>query len=59
MDLSRRVALSAAIVVVDVVAFALPLTAFAIAYVLVARPRWFLEWTIRVYGGAVPGADRM
>jgi hypothetical protein len=50
MALSKRLALAAAIVAVDLVAFAVPLAAVAIAWVIVARPARFLEWVLRIYG---------
>lgn len=43
MNSSGRVVLAVAIVLVDLVLFAVPLTAFFAAYVIVARPPWFRE----------------
>jgi hypothetical protein len=44
------VALAVLILAVDIVAFAVPLTAVAAAYVIVARPPGFLDWVRRLYG---------
>ena len=35
-------------------AFAIPLAALVLAYVLIARPRWFREWVEQVYREAPP-----
>jgi len=40
------------IVAIDVLVFAVPLTALAAACVIVARPHGFLEWVRRLYGVA-------
>jgi len=48
----ERVALAVLVVAVDLVAFALPLTALAAAYVIVARPPGFLAWVRRLYGAS-------
>jgi hypothetical protein len=45
----ERVLLAVILVVVDLVAFALPLTALLAAYVILARPPWFKEWVRRLY----------
>lgn len=50
MSTTERVLLAVIIVAVDLLAFAVPLTAFAAAYVLLARPPGFLEWVRRLYG---------
>ena len=49
MDLRKRIALAALVIVVDLIAFAVPLTAIAIAYVLLARPTRFLDWVLLLY----------
>jgi hypothetical protein len=49
MTLSHRIALAFFILVVDLVTFALPLSAIAVAYVIVVRPRRFLEWVLLLY----------
>lgn len=50
MSTTERVLLAVVIVGIDLLVFAIPLTAFAAAYVLVARPPGFLEWVRRLYG---------
>jgi hypothetical protein len=50
MSTAERVALAVLILAVDIVAFAVPLTAVAAAYVIVARPPGFLDWVRRLYG---------
>jgi hypothetical protein len=49
MTTSERVLLAIAVVLVDIVLFALPLTGFFAAYVLLARPPWFLDWVKNLY----------
>ena len=49
MKPNERWVLAAVIVLVDVMVFALPLTALFAAYVLVARPSWFYDWVKRLY----------
>jgi len=51
MTTSERVLLAVAVVLVDVVAFAIPLTGIFAAYVLIARPPWFLAWVKQLYEG--------
>jgi hypothetical protein len=57
VTLGKRLGLAAAIVVLDLVTVAVPIAAFALAYVIIARPRSFLEWVLRVYDdqGSGPG----
>ncbi len=50
MTTTERVLLAIAVVLVDVVLFALPITGFFAAYVLLARPPWFLTWVNQLYG---------
>jgi hypothetical protein len=50
MDLWKRLALATLVVIVDLIAFAVPVTAIAIAYILVARPPKFLNWVLLLYG---------
>jgi len=50
MSTGERVALAVIIVAIDTLVFALPLTAVAAAYVIVARPPGFLDWVRRLYG---------
>ena len=54
MRLADRLVWALVIVIVDTAAFAIPLAALVLAYVLVARPRWFREWAEQVYRGATP-----
>lgn len=49
MTLRARLLLAALILVVDVAAIVLPLTAILAAYVIVRRPPAFLDWVIRLY----------
>ena len=51
MTTNERVLFAIAIVLVDVVLFALPLTGFFAAYILVARPPWFIAWVKQLYEG--------
>jgi hypothetical protein len=50
MTTTERILLAVIIVAVDLLTFAIPLTAFAAAHVMVARPPGFLEWVRRLYG---------
>ena len=50
MSATERIVLAVIIVGVDVLVFALPLTALAAAYVILARPPGFLDWVRRLYG---------
>lgn len=52
MHLAERLIWAVLIVVVDAAAFAVPLAALLIAYVLLARPPWFREWVGRLYDEA-------
>jgi hypothetical protein len=52
MRLAERLVWALLILIADSVAFALPLAAIVLAYVLVARPRWFWDWMERLYQGA-------
>lgn len=49
MTSTNRLILAAGIILVDVLVFAVPLTAFFAAYLLMARPAWFKEWVIKLY----------
>lgn len=51
MQLRERLIWALLIVFVDAAAFAVPLAALLIAYVLLARPAWFREWVGRLYDG--------
>jgi hypothetical protein len=57
MTWMQRFLLALALVAVDLVAVALPLTAFGLAYVILARPLWFRRWVDRLY--ASPPARRV
>jgi len=50
MSKVERIALAVIIVGVDLLVFALPLTAFAAGYVILVRPPAFLDWVRRLYG---------
>jgi len=41
--------LAVLLVLVDLVAVVVPLTAIAAAYVVVTRPVWFREWAEKLY----------
>ncbi len=41
--------LAIALVLVDLVVFALPLTGLAAAWIILARPPWFRDWLERLY----------
>ncbi len=49
MRLTDRLIWALLIVVVDTVAFAIPLAALLFAYVLIARPPWFRDWVDQLY----------
>ena len=49
MHLTERLIWALLIVIVDAAAFAVPLAALLIAYVLLARPPWFRDWVERLY----------
>ena len=49
MRLVERLVWALLIVIVDAAAFALPLAALVLAYVLLARPRWFRDWVEQLY----------
>jgi hypothetical protein len=51
MSDTERIALAVAIVLVDLLLFAVPLTGLAAAYILIARPSWFRQWAERLYQG--------
>ena len=49
MSLGKRIALAGGILLGDALIFFLPLTALLMAFVIVARPRWFLILMTRIY----------
>jgi len=51
MSIQDRVLLAVALVVIDLALFVLPLTGLFAAYVLLAKPPWFLGWIEQLYGG--------
>ena len=46
---SNRILLAAGILLIDLVVFVVPIAGLLIAYVLLARPPWFLRWTEELY----------
>jgi len=54
MRLADRLVWAALIVIVDTAAFAVPLAALVLAYVLLARPPWFRHWVEQLYREAPP-----
>lgn len=50
MTFGERLFLALTILLVDILIFAVPLTAFFAVYMLLARPAWFKLWIDRVYG---------
>jgi hypothetical protein len=52
MRLADRLVWALLIVVADTVAFAVPLAALALAYIVLARPPWFRDWVERLYAEA-------
>ena len=51
MDTTTRWLLAIVLVLVDLVAVVVPITAILVAYVLIDRPPWFYEWAERLYEG--------
>jgi hypothetical protein len=49
MSTTERIAVAAAVVLVDLVLFALPLTGLLAAFVILTRPPWFRQWLERLY----------
>lgn len=49
MNTTERIVMAVLIVVVDILTFGIPLTAFFAAYILIQRPVWFREWMNKVY----------
>ena len=54
MRLAERLVWAFIIVILDAAAFALPVAALLLAYVLLARPPWFRDWVERLYGEVPP-----
>ncbi len=51
MNMTNRIILSIAILLVDLGVFFLPLTAFFLIYILLFNPAWFREFLDRLNGG--------
>jgi hypothetical protein len=49
MRLADRLVWALLLVIVDTAAFAVPLAAFLLAYVVLARPLWFRNWVEQIY----------
>lgn len=49
MTFGERLLWASAIVLVDMVIFVLPLAAFFVAYLILARPSWFRDWVLELY----------
>jgi len=52
MNTSERVVIAVAVVLVDLVFFALPLTGLLAGFLILARPPWFRQWVERLYAGS-------
>ena len=52
MNMTNRILLSLAILLVDLVVFFLPLTAFFLIYIVLFNPPWFREFLDRLDGEA-------
>ncbi|MFZ0242300.1 MAG: hypothetical protein WAL90_11705 [Desulfobacterales bacterium] len=50
MRLTTRILIAAAILLIDLVVFFLPLTAVFLAYVIIFNPPWFREFLDRLDG---------
>lgn len=50
MSTQERVLLAVAVVLIDLTLFVLPLTGLFAAYILLARPPWFLASVRQLYG---------
>jgi len=48
--LRDRILLAIGIVFFDMFIFIVPLVAIVLAYVLIARPVWFRDWVLQLYG---------
>lgn len=59
MSLAARIALAVVILLVDLVVFFVPLGALVIVSVILVRPRWALEFVVKLYDGVdFGGANR-
>ncbi len=50
MTTTQRVLLASGIILIDLAAFVLPLTALLLAYVIIVQPPWFKVFVQRLYG---------
>lgn len=51
MDQGQKILFTALILLVDMLLFMLPITAFVVIYVIWARPVWFRDWVENLYRG--------
>lgn len=49
MSPQQRYVLAAAIVLIDLVLFVVPLSGLIVAYLLIVRPPWFPAWVRELY----------
>jgi hypothetical protein len=49
MTTGERILIAVAVVMIDLVLFALPLTGLLAAFIILARPPWFRQWVERLY----------
>ncbi len=49
MGFAERIFWALVVVLFDAAAFAVPVAALLLAYVLLARPPWFRDWVERLY----------
>lgn len=49
MDQGQKILLTAGILLVDLMLFMLPITAFFAIYILWSRPAWFKDWVLQLY----------
>ena len=55
LSFGERLAWALCILVVDAVTVFVPLCALLAAYLMLARPAWFREWVLKVYGDPAAG----
>ncbi len=51
MNAQQRWLLAILLVLIDLVAVVVPLTALLAAYVVIVRPPWFRQWAAELYDG--------
>lgn len=56
MTTNQRILVAVALVLVDLVLFAVPATALVAAYVVLARPPWFRRFVDTLYAEVEPGS---